>query len=158
MTIKREGQRTAWLCLFWDYFHPLFNRRYRSILRWRKMFKFWKYLIFFSVLNDSQTYNYLKLLESHQFWAFIFLNNSVEYDILFRDSTICIVNFDIFYACTCIYIGILEASNEAVQIKCSLLHVLITASFSHSWEIFFRKVLIVYHLIQLRGLDGRSHF
>lgn len=24
--------------------------------------------------------------------------------------------------CTCIYIGILEASNEAVQIKCSLLN------------------------------------
>lgn len=53
----------------------------------------------------------------------------------------------------------LEASNEAVQIKCTLLNLfLITASFFTFIRDFFKKVLIVYYLIQFRGLDGHRHF
>lgn len=54
-------------------------------------------------------------------------------------------------------IDIFESSNEAVQIKCSLLIVLITASFfTFIRDFFFRKVLS--HLLHLRGLDGHGHF
>lgn len=55
-------------------------------------------------------------------------------------------------------INIFESSNEAVQIKCSLLNVLITASFFTFIRdfFFFRKVLS--HLLHLRGLDCHGHF
>lgn len=72
------------------------------------------------------------------------------------------VNFKSFKDCMLVHvftiIDIFESSNEAVQIKCSLLNVLITASFFTFIRdfFFFRKVLS--HLLHLRGLDCHGHF
>lgn len=60
--------------------------------------------------------------------------------------------------CTCIYIGILEASNEAVQIKCSLLNVLITASFFTFIRDFFQKSIDCLPFDTIKGAGWSQPF
>lgn len=59
--------------------------------------------------------------------------------------------------CTCIYIGILEASNEAVQIKCSLLNSDNCLSFTFIRD-FFQKSIDCLPFYTIKGAGWSQPF